>query len=67
MKRQDLIKFQNAPVAEILAEVAKLKKEATKVALELKMGQVKNVHLEKNIKKDIARLKTIITSKALQA
>lgn len=65
MKRQDLIKFQNAPVAEILAEVAKLKKEAAKVALELKMGQVKNVHLEKNIKKDIARLKTIITSKEL--
>jgi ribosomal protein L29 len=67
MKRQDLTKFQNTSVAELVLEVAKLQKEAVKVALDLKMGQVKNVHAAKMIKKDIARLKTIISSKEFEA
>jgi ribosomal protein L29 len=63
MKRQDLDKYHNQTVAELQAREVELRQELQQVTLEHSLGKHKNVHHAKNIRTDIARLKTIIHAK----
>lgn len=63
MKRKNLEDFKLQSVKELKAKIADFEKNMTKELLELKMGRVKNVHAVRNIKKNIAKLNTLIKMK----
>lgn len=49
--------------AELRVELAKFKAEATTLSVKIRSSQLKNPHQLKVIKKDIARIMTILSSK----
>ncbi len=63
MKKKKLAEFQKKAKAEIEKEIAKSKKELVEVEAKISMGEEKNVKKAKNIRKDIAQLKTISRTK----
>lgn len=65
MKRQDLVKYRQQNQAELQAEVNKLSVQLVETKLQQSLGQQKNVRGVKNLRDDIARLKTIIREKQL--
>jgi large subunit ribosomal protein L29 len=65
MKHQELIKYHQMTIPELNGELNKLSGTFTEAKLKQKLGQEKNVHLVKNLRQDIARLKTIIRQKEL--
>ena len=52
--------------AELKAELDKLRTEAAGLALKRRMSQLKNVHQVKMVKKDIARILTIIQNSKIK-
>lgn len=65
MKRQDLVKYHQMDIPKLLSEVAELEKALVQNRLQQKMDNIKDVHEPIKIRKDIARLKTIIRHKQL--
>jgi ribosomal protein L29 len=65
MKRQDLVKYQNASSIELEKAIDTLGSQLVDARLQLRMGELKNVHQIKKVRQDIARLKTIHRLKAL--
>lgn len=65
MKRQDLLKFHQQTISEIKAEIAKLEKQLVELSMKKSLAQLQNVHQPKNLRHDIARLKSIIRIKQL--
>ena len=65
MKQQDLIKHHHMDIPELKTAASKLEKELVDARLKISLGQEKNVHIAKNIRQDIARIKTIIRHKEL--
>ncbi len=65
MKKKDLNDLKTKTVQDLRKKVADLEKEKNNNLLELKMGRSKNVHAANNIKKDIAKVKTLIEMKTL--
>jgi len=65
MKRQDLIKYHELGVADIRTEIGKLEISLGETRLKLSQGQLKNVHLVKNLRLSIAQLQTIAWQKIL--
>lgn len=65
MKRQDLIKYHQQTIAELKKEVGKLQTELVEVKMKIQTRQLQNVKKIKSIRKDIAKIKTIIRHKQL--
>ncbi len=47
---------------ELRAELAKLKRESQELSTKIKLGQVKTVHTARALRKDIARILTLLAS-----
>lgn len=58
MKMRDL-KTKSEP--ELKAELVKLKRESQELSTKIKLGQVKTVHMAKALRKDIARILTLLS------
>ena len=63
MKKKDLNDLKTKNLDELAKKIGDLEKGKTNELLELKMGKTKNVHATGNIKKDIAKINTIIKMK----
>lgn len=66
MKKKDLNDLKTKSVQELNKKLNDLEREGSTNLLEIKMGRSKNVHAANNIRKDIARIKTIIKMKVLR-
>lgn len=67
MKKKDLAELKTKSISQLTKMIADLEKEKVKVQLELKMGKIKNVHLVKIMRKEIAQAKTILSLKRILA
>ena len=65
MKHATLIKYHEQSISELKAEVNKLTSGLIDVKMKQQLGQSKNVRAYKNLRHDIARLKSIISIKEL--
>lgn len=65
MKKKTLNELKVKDLKELAKKASDLEKEKTNVLLELKMGNLTNVHTALNIKKDIAKIKTVIRMKQI--
>lgn len=65
MKTNDLNDLKKKTIRELNQKLKDLNKEKLEVAIESKMGKVKNVHSGKMLKKDIAKVMTIIKLKQI--
>jgi large subunit ribosomal protein L29 len=67
MKREELNKWKEATKEEIGNKILELKKQLYELNHQLILGQLKNYSQIKEIKKDIARLKTILRERKIGA
>mgnify|MGYP001042940240 CR=1 FL=1 len=67
MKREELNKWREATKQEIDNKILELKKQLYELNHQLILGQLKNYSQIKEIKKDIARLKTILREREIGA
>ena len=65
MKQQELVKHHHMTIPELKLAVAQIEKNLIETTLKIRLGQEKNVHLAKNIRQEIAQIKTIIRHKEL--
>ncbi|MCM8785505.1 MAG: 50S ribosomal protein L29 [Candidatus Omnitrophica bacterium] len=65
MKKEEFTKWKEATKQEIENKIFELKKRLYELRNQLILGQLKNYSQIKEIKKDIARLKTILREKEL--
>lgn len=65
MKRRDLSEFKTKAISDLKKKVADLKKQNVESLLQIKMGKTKNVHEALRMRKDIAKLETILRLKVL--
>ena len=63
MKKKELDEIKSKSINELKNKISQLEKEKINAVLELKMAKVKNVHIARHIKKDIAKVKTILNLK----
>ncbi len=63
MKKKNFDDLKIADIGQLRKKVSDLEKAKTSELLELKMGKTKNVHAAKAMKRDIAKIKTIIKMK----
>jgi len=63
MKKKELDEIKSKSISELRNKISQLEKEKINALLELKMAKVKNVHAVRGIKKDIAKVKTILNLK----
>ena len=63
MKKKNFDDLKVADIEQLRKKVSDLQKAKTNELLELKMGKTKNVHAAKAMRKDIAKIKTIIKMK----
>lgn len=66
MKKKEFDQLKIKDIESLKKAVHEKEKEKVRVYLELKMGKLKNVHAARQIKKDIAKVKTIIAEKLFQ-
>ena len=59
MKSQDLIKHHQSSDAELAAAIRQLRLDLAETKLQLKLGQLKNLHAYKTMRQDLAKLLTI--------
>ena len=65
MKKKDLSEFKTKAISDLRKKIADLKKQNVGSLLQVKMGKTKNVHEAANLRKDIAKLETILKLKIL--
>ena len=63
MKRNDIKALADKKPAELEKQLSQFKADLTKAYLEKNARQLKNTALIKNLKADIARVKTVLTAK----
>jgi ribosomal protein L29 len=66
MKKNEYSEFKNKNIKEIEKKVFDLKKQLTTAYLNKKAMKLTNVSLIKNLKRDVAMLKTLLTQKKLE-
>lgn len=66
MKTQEFKNLRQKNEKELIDMVKNLKKEMTKLRLELSMKKIKNVSIVRGKRKDIARILTILKERKLQ-
>ncbi len=67
MKKKELNELKTKGLPELLKKLRELEREKVQMQIELNMGKVKNVHLLRQKKQNIAKVKTIISMKNLVA
>ena len=67
MKKEELKKWKEATKEEINNKILELKKQLYELNHQLILGQLKNYSQIREIKKDIARLKTILREREIGA
>lgn len=67
MKKKDLNDLKTKSIEVLTKRVDELEKEKVRTQIEEKMGKVKNVHLMLQIRRDIAKVKSIMRIKELAA
>lgn len=65
MRKEELNKWKEATKEEIGNKIMELKKQLYELKHQLILGQLKNYSQIKEIKKDVARLKTILRHKEI--
>ena len=65
MKKKNFDDLKVANIGQLREKVSDLERAKTNELLELKMGKTKNVHAAKAMKKDIAKIKTILKMKLI--
>jgi ribosomal protein L29 len=65
MKQQDLVKHHHLDLPELRAVVNRLETELVEARLQISLGQESNFHTAKNLRRDLAQIKTIIRHKEL--
>ncbi|MCM8766622.1 MAG: 50S ribosomal protein L29 [Candidatus Omnitrophica bacterium] len=65
MKKEEFLKWKEATKQEIENKIIELKKRLYELRNQLILGQLKNYSQIKEIKRDIARLKTILREKEI--
>ena len=65
MKKKDLSEFKTKTISDLKKKIADLKKQNVESLLQIKMGKTKNVHGALRMRKDIAKLETILRLKVL--
>jgi len=65
MKTQDNQSLQQLSLEELTSKLNALKKEVTKLKLELKVNRVSDLKKVSKINDDIARIKTVLSSQAI--
>jgi len=63
MKKKDFDDLKTKSIHDLGRKIRELEKEKISALLELRMGKTKNVHVVKQIKRDIAKTKTIFNAK----
>ncbi len=63
MKKKEINEIKNKDINGLKKLIADKENQIVVTILETKLGKIKNVHLVNQMKKDIARLKTILTAK----
>ncbi|HDD64914.1 MAG TPA: 50S ribosomal protein L29 [Firmicutes bacterium] len=66
MKKEELKKWREATEKEIEEKINELKAQLFNLRHQLRLGQLKNYSQLREIRKDIARLNTILREKQLQ-
>lgn len=66
MKRQEFDQLKTKDIESLEKLVSEKEREKATVHLELKMGKLKNVHGLRQLKKEIAKIKTIIAEKLFE-
>jgi ribosomal protein L29 len=65
MKRQDINKLHAATNKELQAKLEELQKSLVQEKMNISLGNQKNTSITTNIRRDIARVKTIISHQAI--
>jgi len=63
MKRKEFQEYKNKPLAEIHSDLRNLRERLTKLKFDLAAGKVKNIREIRQIKKNIARMLTVVNQK----
>jgi ribosomal protein L29 len=66
MKRKDFEKIQNRSAAELRKDVAEIRERLWTTQREIAVGKVKNVRAGREIRKDIARMLTLVQQKSVK-
>lgn len=66
MKKKDFDQIKTKDIESLKKLIWEKEKEKVRVHLELKMAKLKNVHAAHQLKKDIAKVKTIASEKLFQ-
>lgn len=66
MRQKDLQEIKTKTVENLRQLLAEKEKESTAATLEQKLGKIKNVHKVRQLKKDIALIKTILAQKLFE-
>lgn len=67
MKKKELNELKTKGLPELLKKLREFEREKVQMQIELNMGKVKNFHLLRQKKQNIAKVKTIISMKNLVA
>jgi large subunit ribosomal protein L29 len=67
MKRKELKDVKIKDISEIIKSIVTKKEELLKIQLKVKIGGEKNLKKAKNLRKDIAQLKTVLHEKEIVA
>lgn len=65
MKKEEIKKWREATEKEIIEKIFELKRQLFEMKNQLILGQLKNYSQMKEIKKDIARLNTILNERKI--
>lgn len=65
MKKKDLTELKTKGIGDLKKKIAELEKEKVSTLLEQKQGKLKNVHEVMKKRREIARIKTILSLKLL--
>lgn len=66
MKKQELQTLKTKEVKELTDMIAKKKQELSNAQIDLQAGRVKNVHVARDLRHDIARISTAIMEKKME-
>ena len=66
MKKKDYKDIKIKTIGDLVKKVKELRREITEKNIELKMGKTKNVHEANTLRKDVAKILTIIKIKSFE-
>lgn len=59
MKKNELFELKNKKISELAKIIAQKEKQLTEERIRRHLGKIKNVHLVKRMRRDLAQIKTI--------